>query len=118
MLFKHSFHPAIAAGTITTTYRAWNSARVKVGNTYRLNAAGVIAVDEVRETRLAEISDADARASGFASRDALLEQLFASRDVHPAPTVFRVRFHYLRAPHDPFADVSANMPAEQVKFEP
>ena len=83
MLFTHSFHPAIAAGTITTTYRAWNSARVKVGNTYRLNAEGVVAVDEVRETRLAEISEADALASAFAAGDALLEQLFASQDVTP-----------------------------------
>ena len=115
MLFKHAFHPAIAAGTITSTYRAWHSARVKVGNTYRLNAAGVIAVDEVRKTRLAEISEADALASGFASRDGLLEQLVASRDHHPASTVFRVRFHYLPAPHDPFADVSADVSAEELR---
>ena len=75
MLFKGSFHQAIASGAITVTYRAWKSARVKVGNRYRLNAEGVVAVDEVRETAVTEITDAAARASGFASRDALLRQL-------------------------------------------
>ncbi len=108
MLFKGSFHQAIASGAITVTYRAWKSARVKVGNRYRLNAEGVVAVDEVRETAVTEITDAAACACGFASRDALLKQL-PTRAGDPAATVFEVRFHYLPDPRAPVADVSADV---------
>ena len=112
MLFKGSFHQAIASGAITVTYRAWKSARVKVGNRYRLNAEGVVAVDEVRETAVTEITDAAARASGFASRDALLRQLSPPRAGDPAATVFEVRFHYLPDPRTLVTDVSADIAAK------
>ena len=112
MLFKYSFHQAIASGAITVTYRAWKSARVKVGNRYRLNAEGVVAVDEVRETAVTEITDAAARASGFGSRDALLRQLFPPRAGDPAATVFEVRFHYLPDPRTPVTDVPADVSAD------
>ena len=114
MLFKHAFHPAIAAGTITTTYRAWSSARVKVGNTYRLNAEGVVAVDEVMETLAAKITDTEAQACGFASRNELLGQLFRPGRGDPEATVFRIRFHYRSAARDAMADVSANVSTQQL----
>ena len=112
MLFKYSFHQAIANGAITVTYRAWKSVRVKVGNRYRLNAEGVVAVDEVRETAVTEITDAAARASGFASRDALLKHLFPARADDPAATVFEVRFHYLPDRRTPVTDVPADVSAD------
>ena len=112
MLFKYSFHQAIASGAITVTYRAWKSVRVKVGGRYRLNADGVVAVDEVRKVPVAQITDAAARASGFASRDALLRQLLPARaGTHPE-TVFEIRFHYLPDPRTPVADVSADVAEE------
>ena len=113
MLFKYSFHQAIASGAITVTYRAWQRARVKVGNRYRLNADGVVAVDAVREVPVAQITAAAARASGFPSRDALLRQLFPTGSCDPPATVFEVRFHYLPDPRTPVADVSADV-AEEV----
>ena len=116
MLFKYSFHQAIASGGITVTYRAWKRARVKVGNRYRLNADGVVEVDEVRETPVSEITDAAARASGFASRVALLRQLVPRDGGDPPASVFEVRFHYLADPRTPVADVSADV-AEEVLHE-
>ena len=113
MLFKYSFHEAIASGEITVTYRAWKRARVKVGNRYRLNADGVVAVDEVREVPVAQITTGAARASGFASRHDLLRQLFPRDGGDPPGTVFEVRFHYLPDPRTPVADVSADV-AEEV----
>ena len=113
VLFKYSFHEQIANGAITVTYRAWKSARVKVGGRYRLNADGVVAVDEVREAPVARITDAAAHASGFPSRDALLRQLFPAGAGHNPETVFEVRFHYLPDPRTPAADVSADV-AEDV----
>ena len=113
MLFKYSFHPAIANGEIGITYRAWKGARVKVGNRYRLNADGVVEVDVVSEIPVAEITDAAARASGFTSRDALLRQLFPRGAGDHSATVFEVRFHYLPDPRTPVADVAAAV-AEEV----
>ena len=113
MLFKYSFHEAIASGAVTVTYRAWQRARVKVGNRYRLNAAGVVAVDAVREVPVAQITAAAARASGFASRHDLLRQLVPRGGGDPPVTVFEVRFHYLADPRTPVADVSGDV-AEEV----
>ena len=113
MLFKYSFHEAIASGAIAVTYRAWQRARVKVGNRYRLNADGVLAVDAVREVPVAQITAAAARAAGFPSRDALLQQLFPRGAGDPPGTVFEVRFHFLPDPRTPAADVSADV-AEEV----
>ena len=112
MLFKYSFHQPIANGAITVTYRAWKRARVKVGNRYRLNADGVVAVDHVREAPVAQITDAAARASGFASRDALLRQLSPAGAGHHPDTVFEVRFRYLPDPRTPVADVPADVAAD------
>ena len=115
MLFKQSFHQRIASGAVTVTYRAWQRARVKVGNRYRLNAAGVVAVDEIHETPVAEITDAAARACGFTSRDALLRQLVpAGAGAHPA-TVFEIRFHYLPDPRNPVTDVSAEVAEDALR---
>lgn len=115
VLFKHSFQRAIANGEITVTYRAWQRARVKAGKRYRLNADGVMAVDEVRSVPVAEITDAAARAGGFASRDALLRQLFPPRSTQPAATVFEVRFHYLSEPRTAVAGVSDDITEEALR---
>lgn len=118
VLFKFSFHQAITSGAITVTYRAWKSARVKVGGRYRLNAGGLVAVDEIRETPLAQITDAAARASGFTSRESLLRQLDPprARGAHdPAATVFEVRFHYLPDPRTPASDVPADVSGDALR---
>ena len=114
MLFKREFHQAIKSGAITVTYRAWQRARVKVGNRYRLNADGVLEVDEVRETPVGEITEAAARACGFASRDALLWQLTRAAGVR-ADTVFKVRFHYLHDPRAAAVDVSADVAEDALR---
>ena len=115
MLFKHSFHQAIATGEIRVTYRAWQRTRVKAGNRYRLNADGVVAVDEVREVPVAELTDVAAHAAGFASRDALLHQIFPPRSDRPAATVFEVRFHYLSEPRTAVADVPGDITEDELR---
>ena len=86
-----------------------------MGNRYRLNAEGVVVVDEIRETRLAEITEAAARACGFASRDALLRQLSPPRAGDPPAAVFEVRFHYQPDPRTPVADVSADVAEDALR---
>ena len=66
MLFKQEFHQRLVDGTIT--YRWWKTAKVKVGNTYRLNSEGVVKVDGIRRLAMSDISEDEAQASGFESR--------------------------------------------------
>ena len=68
MLFKQEFHQRLVDGTITTTYRWWKTAKVKVGNKYRLNSEGVVKVDGICRLGMSDISEDDAQASGFESR--------------------------------------------------
>ena len=68
MLFKQEFHQRIVDGTITTISRWWKTARVKVGNTYRLNSEGVVKVDGIRSLAMSDISEDDAQGSGFETR--------------------------------------------------
>ena len=69
MLFKHKFHKPIADGVI----RAWKVPRVKVGNSYRLNSGGALAVDALEAVAFGEIRKSEALASGFDSRDASVQ---------------------------------------------
>ena len=68
MLFKQEFHQRLVDGTITTTYRWWKTAKVKVGNTYLLNSEGVVKVDGICRLGMSDISEDEAQASGFESR--------------------------------------------------
>ena len=68
MLFKQEFHQRLVDGTITPTYRWWKTAKVKVGNTYRLNSEGVVKVDGICRLGMSDTSEDEAQASGFESR--------------------------------------------------
>ena len=72
MLFEQRFHDGLVRGDITLTFRAWRRPRVNVGGRYRLGASGVLEVSAVDEVRATEITDRDARRSGFAERASLL----------------------------------------------
>ena len=64
----------IAAGTVTLAFRRWRRPTVRAGGTLR-TAIGVLAIDAVDPVDEADISPADARRAGFASRDALMAEL-------------------------------------------
>ena len=97
MLFKTRFHPGIKDGTVCLTYRAWQTARVSTGRSYRLGAAGAIEVDAVESVPLSAIRDVDARHAGFAHKVELIEALKGSttRRLTSRSRVFRVSFHYV-----------------------
>ncbi len=102
MLFKTSFHEGIRNGSLTETYRAWQSARVAPGRRYRV-ADGEIEVRAVDRIALGRVRDADARRAGFGDRAALRDALRAgsSRRIDARTPVFQVRFHYLGPAADP-----------------
>jgi hypothetical protein len=65
---------AIRDGSVTLAFRRWSRPRVRVGTKLR-TAVGLVEIVAIDEVEPAAISDADARASGAARRDALLDAL-------------------------------------------
>ena len=61
---------AIAAGTVTLAFRRWDRPRVRVGGTQR-TPIGVLEFTSVEPVELADLTEADAVAAGFADLDAL-----------------------------------------------
>ncbi len=97
MLFKHEFHAGLRDGSITLTFRRWSRPQVKVGGRYHY-PFGQLEVDALEEVRARDIRAADARRSGFASRDALLAALERrGAPLHPADRVYRIALHYAGA---------------------
>jgi hypothetical protein len=88
VLFEQRFHAGIADGSVTCTFRRWKRSQAVAGHRYRVNGMmiEVVAVDVI-ET--AEISDEEARRSGYASAEALLADLRGTPDMD----LYRVRFH-------------------------
>jgi hypothetical protein len=80
---------AIERGEVTLAFRRWRRPTVKTGGTLR-RGTGVLAIDEVAPVTEDEITEADARASGAASRDALLAFLHKKTD----GDLYRVRLRY------------------------
>lgn len=75
LLFQKRFHAGLISGDIRLTFRAWQKPRVRPGGRYRCHPIGVLRVDAVERVRVADISQRDARLSGFQSRDELLDYL-------------------------------------------
>jgi hypothetical protein len=73
LLFKKPFHAGLVDGSIRLTFRAWDKPHVRPGGRYRCHPIGVLEVDSVAKTRLADITAEDAVLAGFATRDELLE---------------------------------------------
>jgi hypothetical protein len=104
LYFKKYLQDAIRAGTKTTTIRRWKSPFVHAGRDAYVPGFGWLVIEAVEPIELAQLSDADAVADGFASLSALLAALkelypdqaddgkrwfrvrFRRRDVTPAPT--------------------------------
>jgi len=91
MLFKQRFLPGLADGSITLTFRRWRKPQVKAGAPYR-TPAGMLVVDAVGVIDDARITEREARAAGYASRDELLRELARWEG-----TTYRVRFHFAGA---------------------
>ena len=81
MLFKRHVLDGLADGTIDVAFRRWARPRVRAGSRVR-TAVGVLSVDRVDEVTEAEITDAEARRAGFASRADLLADLAGQREGH------------------------------------
>ncbi len=89
MLIKTAVLERIKQGEITLIYRRWKRASVKAGGTQmtKLGVLGIDSVDVVTET---DITETDARAAGFDSRDELLGDLYDRGE-----DIYRIGVHYI-----------------------
>ena len=88
MLFEQRLLPGIADGSITVSLRRWKRPAARSGSRHRI-PNGVIEIDAVDEVQESQVTPADVRASGYASRRELLDEL-AGRE----GALYRIRFHY------------------------
>jgi len=89
VLFQRRFHDRIRSGDIRCTVRIWQRPHVKVGGRYALGS-GAIVVDQIKETRLDEITAALAKRCGFPS----LADLLKTAKHGPGERIFVIDFHY------------------------
>jgi hypothetical protein len=91
--FTKRLREPIRNGEITKSVRVWKSARVKVGNAYRLDP-GEIVVESIHQIDLDDITSKLARETGFSSVAELLKIAKHGK----GEIVFLVSFRY-EAPH-------------------
>jgi hypothetical protein len=97
LLFKKKFLPAIREGTKTQTIRLWKFARMRAGQRSYIPAVGYIRVTAVEPVALADLTDEDAARDGFATADALRDELaqLYPQQLADGYQAFRVVFHVL-----------------------
>ena len=93
VLFAQWAWDGIRDGSITVTFRRWKRLQVVPGRPYR-TAAGRIEVTAVDVVEPSEVTDAEARASGYPSAEALLGDLRGAPDL----PIYRIRFRRLDQP--------------------
>ncbi len=74
VIIRRRFLDGIQKGTVTLAFRRWRRPSVKSGGTL-LTAVGMLHIRDVSHASLESISNADARRAGYASREALVEEL-------------------------------------------
>jgi hypothetical protein len=96
LLFQKRFHEGLVSGAVTLTFRRWDKPHVRVGGRYRCHPIGVLEVDRVDRIAVRRITEKDARASGFGSREELIAYIATARDqaVTDDTEVFRIELHH------------------------
>ncbi len=90
---------------------------MKVGGRYRVGGLGLIEVDAIEQVRVADVSPAEARRSGFPDRDALLAALVRAGDgpLRSRDRLFRVALHWAGRDDRPGPSVSGNLGAANAR---
>lgn len=96
LLFQKRFHEGLTSGAIRLTFRRWARPHVKAGGRYRCHPIGVLEVDRVAEVRVADLTDDDARQSGFGSRAELVAYLRSGPGgpVDARTALYRIELHH------------------------
>ncbi len=97
LLMKRRYFEAVRTGRKTTTLRYWRQRRVRPGSVHWVPGLGRVRVDAVRPVAPESLTDADARADGFASAAELraaLAEMYPSVD-RDGRTLYQVHFRFL-----------------------
>ena len=94
LLFKKPFWAGLESGAITLTFRRWQKPHVRPGGRYRCHPIGVLEVDAIDEVPVSTITETDAHAAGFSSRDVLVAYLAELGELDDTTLVFRVALHH------------------------
>ncbi|MCG7505470.1 ASCH domain-containing protein [Mesorhizobium retamae] len=79
MLFRQAILEAVARGDVTLAFRRWRRPTVKAGTGLR-TAVGMVRIAAVEPIEEQDLTDAEAKAAGFADRAALLADLRSDGD--------------------------------------
>jgi hypothetical protein len=102
VLFAQWSWEGIADGSITVTFRRWKRRQATTGGIYRTPVGRIeaLAVDEVGA---GDVTDEEARSSGYPSADVLLADLRGTPDL----PIYRIRFRLADGP-DPRDELAAD----------
>ena len=101
---KKEFFDAIRSGRKRATLRLWKRRRVLPGRLHTVPGLGKVRIDDVREVSLAQLTEADAEADGFASLVQLrtaLDRIYGPADLArvdgdgEARKLYMVRFTFM-----------------------
>ena len=99
LLFKKKFLGAIRSGEKTQTIRLWKHRLMRPGQRSYIPGVGYIHIALVQEVELDQLDEEDAHRDGFASADALrdeLQQLYSEK-LAAGHQAYRVTFRVLPA---------------------
>ena len=105
MLFPVRFHPGLADGSITLTFRNWRRPQVKVGGRYNVGSVA-LEVDGLEVVAMSDITAEDADRAGFADRGELVR--FLERHAADDRRVYRITFHAAGPAVDKLAPLRTN----------
>lgn len=97
LLFKRKFLPAIRCGEKTQTIRLWKHRMMRQGQRSYIPGIGDIRVTMVEAVEIDTLTDADAIPDGFATADALREELHAIYGERLAAGYQAFRIGFVRA---------------------
>lgn len=92
MLLTRKVLDGVVAGTITCVFRRWRRPTVRTGGTLR-TAVGILAIDAVIPITADQITEADAHAGGYESREAVFSDLEATPASRPDTQLYKIRLH-------------------------
>jgi hypothetical protein len=95
VILSKRFRDGVAAGEISLAFRRWKRARVKAGTRMR-TPSGIFEVDSVEVVDGDAVTEADARAAGFETREAMFRVLDGGRRGGRSAEgpIHRIELHY------------------------
>ena len=91
MLFKQKDLEGIKAGNITLSFRNWKKLSVNVGSEIK-TTVGVVKIGSIREVKLEDITEEEAKAAGFASAKSLTGLLASQKE----GKIYKIAVTYLQ----------------------